>query len=368
MVPNQNLTSKQGIYMLKKFLLLFLTFVPYVFFSEVSCVEIIEGLPDQTISFKLPDNKEKNWKEITRYVNKNQAIVESIPVNQNTRNWTDLICIQFMHGSLFKGGWQSISVDDMLMRLRNSSTVGYPEGITTWRLLEKNDKSFIFESILHEPYKQVPQQHEVVYGFLTDSGFHRIGFTKKNSMMSQQERKEWVNILKENVRLVPYQDFKKSEELSLVDQIRTSYELTDDFSNWKNIHNLLFDNGYVHAYFVPNDQLNSSYITEDVEVISMPNCKEVCLGDFFEKQKEIIYKKSKRNTKIRVVDRQPKEIIYYYSQPHDHLQLNSVVRTVVTDYGYYSMSYRVGLKGSMENEDIRKWQKILKSIKIDHFF
>jgi hypothetical protein len=332
--------------------------------SNVYGVDLIEGFPTETVLLRLPENMEKNWKEINRYVNKKQGIIESIPLDQTVQNWTDLICIAYYSKSVFSNKKVVQSVDAWVNKIRSIALSGYPDDIATWKIIEKNENDVIYESILHKTYSSMPAQSEIARAFLTDSGAHRVGFTKKNALMSTEEKKKWIKILKENTSVVPFDGHSKPMELSMVDHVVASFELGDEFSDWQLANNFVFDNGHVLRAYIPPSQEGASYISECLEITTKPNVTEISMNDFFESEKSEVFNKNKRKTKFKVLHESPEEITYCYSQPQDHLQVNAVVRTLVNDYGYYSISYRTGIKGDMEKEDVLRWEEKLKAIPI----
>lgn len=333
--------------------------------SSAHSICFIEGTPPETFSLRLPENLEKNWRDISWNVDKNSAIVEKVPVGQTVEDWTDLICIQYINFSAYEDTESYQSVDHMIDTLYTRSYRNYPSEINTWKLIEKSENEFIYETILHEEYNNVPMQHDISRLILTDYGTQRIAYTKKNSLMTPDERDMWIDILKNNAQLVPFEDFKKSDEISMVDQTRTSYTFSNHFMDWSYLHNMPFDNGFVISAYLPNEMIGVEYVTECLEVMTCPVLVEKTINDFFEAEKANVFSKGKTKVRLKVIKKKEKEIYFYYSYPKDHLRLNSVVRMVLTDKGYYSMHYKLGLDHDMHYDDIVKWAKILKTIEIE---
>lgn len=316
--------------------------------------------PLETAILKLPDNGEVNWKEISRYVSKKNGVIETIPLNQTIKNWSELICVQYIDHS----GWNKNvvhTIENVLERVRKQTLSSFPENIVTWHTIEKNEDGIIYEWALHQPYNNISPQHEIARAFLTPSGFHRVGFTRKNGQMCPEEREKWIKLLRENSSVVSFQEGKTFPGLSLVEKLNDSVSLGPNFLNWKRINTFAFENGYTIISYIPPTQV-VPYVTECLESVTMPNVNEATLAQLFEVEKKCIRERADRKVPFQVLEQSPSEVIYTYCHPRDHLQCNAVVRTFLTDHGYYSIIYKHGLTRHMKKEEILKWQEKLKSI------
>jgi len=318
--------------------------------------------PLETAILKLPDNSEANWKEISRFLSNKEGSIETIPLNQTIQDWSELICIQYIDTSEWKKNIDP-TLDSVLDCVRKETLSSYPEKMVTWNIIEKNQDDVIYEWILHKSYKNNPPQHEISRAFLTKRGLHRVGFTRKNGQMSLEEREKWVNLLKENSSVVSFQEGRLSPALSMVEKLRDSVSLGPNFLDWKKINTYAFENGFTAICYIPSTHIGS-YVTECLELVTMPNVNAVSLNQFFEAEKKLIREKTDKKVNFRVIERSPCEIIYSYSHPKDHLQCNAVVRIFISERGYYSFSYKLGLTGSMQKEEILLWKDRLKTINI----
>lgn len=72
----------------------------------------------------------------------------------------------------------------------------------TCNILERNNSDIIYGWILHEPYKKIPPQHFIARAFLTDLGFHQIGFTQKHRQLTPNEKENWMKLFRESASVV----------------------------------------------------------------------------------------------------------------------------------------------------------------------
>ncbi len=331
--------------------------------SGLHALESLGDFPLETVILKLPDNSESNWKEIARRVEKKSGIIETIPLSQTVKNWLELICIQYFDSSEWdKKARNSISC--ILDKLRKETLRSYPENTVTWKIIEKDKRSAIYEWILLKPYNNIPVQHEIARGFLTKTGFHRVGYTKKNEQMNSEEREKWIKLLKNNASVVPFREGACIEGLSMVDKLKDSVALGANFQNWKIIDSFVNANGCaLNTYIPPMEDCPS--VTEGLETFTMPTTVISSVTKFFEIEKEGLRSKVGVDVECHVLEQSPSEIIYSYCHPKDHLQCNAVVRTFLTDRGYYSISYKHGLMGEMSKEEILEWKEKLKTILVE---
>ena len=322
--------------------------------------ESIYEHPSETMIFKLPDNSEGNWKEISHYVTKTEGIIERIPLNQTINKWSDLICMQYFDIST-KNEKARNDIQVILDNLKKVILSRYPKKQTTWKIIEKTKKDVIYEWILHKPYQTIRPQHEIVRAILTNTSVHLIGFTKKNEIMSGEEREKWINLLKENISIISFQEGIKSKGLSLANKLKDSLSLGSNFRDWRIENVFSLNDGFTLVCYIPPSQL-SGYITECLEVITKPNVQERSLDQFLESEKALIQEKFYSN--IQVLEKSQKEVIYAYSYPKNNLKVNAIIRTFLTDHAYYSINYKHGFEGLMGEEESLKWQEKLKIIHV----
>ena len=332
-------------------------------------IDQIDEYPSETLILKLPDNSEDNWKEIFHHVNKNEGIIERIPLNQTIKNWSNLICIQYY--DISKLDRPDDVIQGFLDSMKNTTLSSYPDKLATWKLIEKTSKGAIYEWMSYHN----STQHEVARVVLTNTGLHRIGFTKKNGIMSSDERQKWIKLLRENTLLASFQKASKSNGLSLANKLQDSLSLEKtDFSDWVLVdtNTLLFDSGFTSVCYIPTSQIPTSqvgkylvgeYLTECLEIATAPNTQELSINQFFDRITAVL-KENHNKVNIQVLQKSPKEIIYTYSHPKDHLLVNAVVRMFLTDHGCYSITYKRGLEGLLEKEESLKWQEKLKTIHV----
>lgn len=179
---------------------------------------IAASLPSETILFTSPEYDFAQWKEISRHVTQKEGVIEYIPSNQHRSNWSDLLCIQYFDRSLITKE-ASKSVENMIQSIRESTLAAYPGGRVTWKTIATNRADFLYEWILHEPRGKFAPEQEISRAFVTDTGFYRIGFTKRNQARSQEEREKCIRSLRDFVSVVSISVAKKEAQgLSVVDR------------------------------------------------------------------------------------------------------------------------------------------------------
>ena len=316
--------------------------------------------PLETAILKFPDNSEGNWKEITRYVNKVEGVVETIPLDQTLSNWSESICVQYI--DVLEGNKKAPhSLANLLKRVRMGSIARHLGNEVTWNILEDNKDDIIYEWILQKPYKDTPAEHEISRAFLTKTGFHRIGFTRRYGQMDPKEREKWIKLLRENVSVIAFEEGDNSEGLSLVSKLKDYVVLGPNFQNWSMINTFSSEYGVTNICYNPSTQVDQK-ISENLDFIIMPNTRDLSFDQFFAMEKKFIQDGAQKKIEFRVLEESPSEVIYTYSCRADHLQRNAVVRATLTDYGYYSINYYRNLDGHMNEEEILNWKEKLKSI------
>lgn len=337
----------------------------FIFFTcvTVHAINVIDKLPCETIVLKSPNNSYANWKEINRFLTEKEGMIEYIPSDQRIANWSDLISIQYFDkSSLQKKAGNSIK--DAVEFIKESILSSYPEDIVTWRFIQNNTSDIIYEWILHKPFKGVPAQHEVAHAFLTDTGLHRIGFTKKNKEMTFEERAQSIKSLRDFVSVVTIEEAKDAiNGLSLVDRVKDSLNLGKTFENWKKVNTYLFERGYNVVLRVP-ENFKGEYIDECLEITTMPNIYELKIDQVFQAEKMGVQQKSSNPIQFSILKKSATELIYNFTHPQDHLQVTGVVRILLSDQGYYSMSYKRGLATELTPQEIQLWKSRLEDIKI----
>ena len=182
--------------------------------------------------------------------------------------------------------------------------------------------------------------------------------------MSAVEREKWIKLFRESATVVPTESaINISNGLSMVEKFKDSLDLGATFQDWAIVSSYAMDNGYTLVGRIPPSQ-KTSYITECLEVVTMPNFRECSSDQFFETEKEFIQKKSPKNIEFQILKQSPSEVVYCYSHPMDHLLLTAVVRILLADQGYFSVTYKRGLPRKMKKTEISQWQKQLETIKI----
>lgn len=317
----------------------------------------------ETVVLKLPNGKPSDWKEISRFLGKKEGVVERIPKNQTIDKWNQVIVFQYNTDAKRS----TIGVRAISDGLKTATKKAYPGSQVTWKLIELNKFDFIYEWVLHTPYKDIPVQHEVARGFLTEKGFHRVAFNRRYQQMDENEKNKWLKVLKESVSVESIEKANELSGLSLIERLQNSVVLGNSFSGWSLHDKYESAKGITLAIWIPESQKGSSFVTECLEVQTCPMMKSAGITSLFDLEKERIQKIAGKDVQISILKQTPNEIVYTYTHPADKLQLTSVVRTFISECGtgYCSIVYKQGLpERSLTHDEIEKCQNDLESIKI----
>ncbi len=333
----------------------------FLFFINGTTFEplLVQCQPTETAFIKL-DNV-YNWKEINRYVTDQEGVVECIPVNQTLQNWTELLCIQYANRASFEKG-KNFCIENIVNKIRDTCLSSYPQNTITWKFIEKNKNAIIYEWVLDKQHNDIPPQHEIARAFLTETGFHRIGITYKNKQFNLSEKEKWIGLLKETA-IIPLEKASTYKGLSLVDKFKNSLILGSNFQNWEILETYTYDFGYAEVCRVPPFSTKQ----ECLIVSTVPQMPAASMDLIFEIEKKNVQKDSLKSVDFQIIKKASNEIIYTYSYPKDNFQLNAVVRSLFTDQGYCTVSYRQGVAESMKKEEVKQWQEKLESIQIGKF-
>lgn len=334
--------------------------------SYVECCtpSFVDHEPPEMIVLKLSPDLDRGWKEISRYVTEKEGAVECIPSNQHIVNWSELIAIQYFDKS-FMNQKATSSIEDAVDLIRETTIDSYPWNKVTWKIVEKNKSDLIYEWILHKPFKSVPPQHVVVRAFLTDTGFHSIGFTRRNKEMTSDERGKWIKTLRDSVFIVSLEEAKNmANGLSIVNKLKDSLNLGVAFKNWKVVGSDMFQNGHAKVTRVP-PSYTEGHIVECLEVTTMPTYCPSSVDQLLEAEKRAIQEMACTTVEFSILKKSsPTEIIYSFVYPQGHFKITGVVRTFLADQGYYSIIYKRRLPNVLKPKEILQWKERLEAIKV----
>ena len=349
--------------MIKKIHIVFLIVLTCFLKSSACALVAINHPPLEMIVFDTPKDVANEWKEINRSVTENIGTVEYIPSDQQIENWSEIICIQYREKSFFNKEFNS-SLDAAMEMLRLETLKSYPGCKVTWNILDKNQSDVIFEWILHNQYKDVPPQHEIARAFITDKGFHRIGYTRQYREMNPDERNKWYTALKESAVVVNLEEaVNEPQKLSFIDKLKDSLELGADFQDWKDSDSLIVNNGLTIVGKIPPWNKDGY---ECLVIKTLPIYNMASLDKLYEFEKELIQECSYKKIKFYILKKSSNEIIFncFYPYFRDNLKVNEITRLFITDKGYYSVRYMLALPYKFKEKEIRQWQSSLEKIKV----
>jgi len=336
--------------------------------------------PKETVLLELPEKGEMNWKEIKRVMNERKVRIEMIPLDQRPGKWSELIGIQFFDRSVWDQK-QANTVEAMVERLKTGIITSFRGKQITWNIIDKNEDDILYEWYVTKPNKNDRPEHEIVRAFLTDAGFHKVGFTQIKKKLTPEQREKWIKLLRENVSVVPWKKAEESVSLSLVDQTGYSIDLGLEFKEWYPVGSYVNEFGYTNAAYCPKKHFKEAFVkevqsgaTEMAVPLKLTECLEVVTsslaGTFnlkksYQREKNIVQGKTIKRVQFEVLEKSPEEMIFTYVQPIENdLFLNGMVRIFNTEHGYYSIGYKHAMEGKMSKDEIMQWKDRLKTIQV----
>ncbi len=190
--------------MRNKFSLIFVSILGIFVHGMIYADTHVNSNPPETIVMTISNDDNLHWKEISRVITDEECLVERIPHDQDEKNWSELITIQYFSKAVINKEIRD-SIERVVNQLKNVTLARYPKDTVVWRVIEKNKDDVLFEWILTKPYKNSRPQHEICRAFLTPTSFHRIGVTKKYKEMNQEERNQWIKALRESTEIISFE-------------------------------------------------------------------------------------------------------------------------------------------------------------------
>ncbi|MCP5469711.1 MAG: hypothetical protein H7A36_04305 [Chlamydiales bacterium] len=334
-------------------------FTAGITYGETSVINI----PTEMGFLDTHPEENEGWKEICKYISREECLLEKIPESENENNWSRLLCMQSLD-RFAEGRKQFSSLKAFLDHLKKTISASYPGSRVIWSILELTQNDAIYEWALLEQCGTVTPEHEVVRIIMTDKMLHRFGFTKRFGQMDAVEKESWISFFKQNARVVTCDRPAIPSSVPVNITCENSMQIEECLSSWRIANEFSFGNGYKNVCYIPPSQ-DPGYVTECIEVISMPLKEGIC-GDFlwYSEKTNIQEKYVNGSGECKLLHQSPREVTYSYCYPHDFLQLSAVTRTCLIDGGYYSITYKIGLNRKMERDEVLKWKDFLEAVRI----
>jgi hypothetical protein len=327
-------------------------------------------LPKETLVLKLPNNRSA-WKELSRSVTEKEGLVEYIPSDQNATNWSELVYIQYFHKTSLKQK-ASNSIEDALELCRETTLASHPEAKVTWNSIEKNKSDAIYEWTLHEPLQNIAQECEVARVFLTEIGLCRIGFTRKNQVMTSEERARCIKLLKESVSLVGIEEAKRIPDgLSILKWAKEPIDLGEAFRRWRVRDSHISEDGIYTMQLERTLTPTFSFSTKHALNVLMKGgvSDPHSLDSLVEAQKENLWE----SLEYRTLKKTENEIIYSFESLVDTMgnpdmadHLSGVMRCFIENEVYVFASYHQFSHRKFKPEEIQAWKEKLEAIKLSN--
>lgn len=165
-----------------------------------------DSFPSKMAVLELPEGTKENWKPIAKHISKRSSLIESIPKDQNTSNWTELLCIQQQSG--FDTSHPEF-IDMLIDGFKQTIADQYPGGKVSLKVVERGDEDFIYEKIIHEQYKDIPPEYEISHIFLENGSFYRVSYTKRREPISSVEKEGWLKRLRQSSSIAKHEEVEK---------------------------------------------------------------------------------------------------------------------------------------------------------------
>jgi len=303
-----------------------------------------------------------DWKEIGRSQQNDIGIVEYVPIDQSPANWTDLICFQRINKtSSNKGTTQSI--DHFLKAMQASTLSAFPGRKATFNVIEKSKSEAIYEWSLQEPYKNVQPQHEVVRVFLSKNAIHRVGYTKKNQMMSSQEHDLWLGTLKSSAIVIPTEIALKQPKdlMSCVSRLEEGYDL-GLFGDWEVTCALeTVDGNCIRERSAPPTEQDYKSVVLSTKVtphVTM-NINEACHS-----ARAIERAMPSTTFTTAILEKSPTEAFLSIIWQEKNGYVNTIQRIFIVDDTEYCFCVRERRSSAFNAEELAHWQQVLRQIKL----
>ncbi len=325
-------------------------------------------IPKETIVFEYPGEKSSNWKEIQRYVTEDSdCFIEFVPTAQKEFLFKDLITISYkVMPSLKEKGCKEFlkSQVNSISKKWEESRQGFSPEIV---ILSQNETELIYEKTEKKPSKT--SEFEIVKMIVSDSGLHMIHRMKKGASFSEDEKDKILKGFRESASLESYSEAKTHRQaFSFVNKLTDSIELGGYFDDWITLEIKETPEGFVYSTTIPRKFMEQDrYYDECLEIYRCSNLRDSSIYTFIESEQEALCSRVDRVLEYNTLEVSPKEIIYTCDFPIDHLQVTRIVRTFLTDKGYYSIRYDKGQpKKKLSDKEISEIVERVKFVKVTY--
>lgn len=311
--------------------------------------------PKETLILELPERAAQNWKEISRSLSEKECLVERIPAQQTAKNWTDLISIfQYKTNS-------QISLSSAL-QLVHKGYVSYPKNSISWKILELNENSAIYEMVCSSEFENVMPEHLIGCICFKDKIIHSVFFNKREKLMDLSERASWIDLLRKHTLITDWdQAFYYTNGLSLFNFEPFVIRAPESFLGWKMERTFALEHVLAISMYIPKSQENSTS-NQWLEIKTMPGNFTKHLNPIVEKEKEEFRRRFGASIALSPLQESKQEISYTFLCAEEGGYTNAVVRSFVTGLGYYSFRYFWIGNQEMTKEENLLWLKKLKTI------
>ncbi|MBI2742629.1 MAG: hypothetical protein HYX48_01780 [Chlamydiales bacterium] len=160
-------------------------------------------------------------------------------------------------------------------------------------------------------------------------------------------------------------DSLKFEESPLMaDTLKDVFEFGPDFKDWRTVDIQVLDSATQMIIACPPSR-KSADSTESIRIIVVKGIHPSWPKHRIDKiEKTHIKKILPGKVVFTTLKNTPSELIFSYVTPNNTPQSSGIVRSLISDLGYYSISYAQTLPVPLEKEELDQWKERLEAIKI----
>ncbi len=300
-----------------------------------------------------------NWETLSRDISYRAGLVELVPQGQNHDNWTEMLTFQFQNWSELGLTGEEVSLDVFLDCLKTSALSAYPEGVVSWKIIEKTSDGVIYEWILPKEHEGVIPEHDIARAFITPTAFHRIAITQRGSVMSDSEREKAISQLRGG-GVLPTDKARRLFDQSIVGWVH-EFEGGGFFKDWEPFQSQRSCNATQVDLYIP-PMTDGSYI-EGLEVTMRPDTgEELC--ELFEMEKKDVQKRLNRQMQFHTLASSDDEVTFYCSYPSQRSVMNQIIRMAFSNGRFYQLNMKREADEPISKGGMKYWEEKLKTIEL----
>lgn len=342
---------------------------------------IFENVPiNETVVLEFPENECK-WREVSRFVSKDLCTVERIPENQEVNDWIDLIDIHFYKND----GKKRRNIEKILKSFHQVALDRYSQKKLTWKVLQKDKNTALYEWILHSYHNGIAPQHVIARVFVTGDGIHTISYDHQYTPLDQKERDKWVASF-QKIQIQKLSQVKNSDQfMSLLPRKFSQEELVileNDLApegliltfpkamgQFKEDLKTFSDSSFIFQYIPIHEDFENA--TSLIQIFfkrgeNLKNKSVVIDNSIEEVRSMIIDKFPQALSSFKIIQRSELEYIYEWIMPEDdgHPPKHLMSRVILTEQGMHIVVFTRNCNMTDEKERLERLEILQNNISI----